>query len=425
MLVSGNIGAWVFWLVALGTGSMLYFMVGKFSLGAWLSYESGGLVVDSMVGNVSLLILIVMIVTSAVCSRDAGSANRGELVLMSVLGFVVFLVFVSDSWLMFYVAYEGSLIPLIMGVVWFGGYMERLESVLFMMFYMVVFSVPMVVYLLVSMWGGISMKMGMWGISVGSWVGSLLLGMMLVKVPIYGLHGWLPKVHVEAPSWGSVVLAAVMIKMGLYGMWRLGEEGFSSDSGLWLLWLWALAGILVCSMLCMMNSDLKRVVAYSSVVHMGGALWLGGLGLVSGGRGLLIVMLMHGVVSAALFMMVGVMGELGGSRSMLVLGALVEMISVAGILLVCGFVLNIGFPCSGNMLGELEIIFNLCGVWSLGAVIVGMIMILGCLFNVFVLSTLFSCKITEAEAFTEGTGVSSSIMMGFSVSGLIVLGALI
>nr|UTM92284.1 NADH dehydrogenase subunit 4 [Bolbosoma vasculosum] len=410
----------------LGSGVMAlvlwYVFVLKFGVGGGFFYESLFVHLDKLCVGLLLLGLGVWVLMSGIYVRDCGSHSGKEVQVSGLLMLLLGVVFLVDSWLSFYLVYEGSVVPLMVGVILFGGYYERLGSVLYLLVYMVVFSVPLVVVLLVCLGEGCSLVMGEWGLLwVSGWGLLLLLLSLLVKVPMYGVHSWLPKVHVEAPTWGSVVLAAVMIKMGVYGLWRLRGEGVWSVGLGEVFWLWALVGAVLCCVLCLMGSDFKLVVAYSSVVHMGGVVWLGGFGLVSGWRGLLIVMLMHGVVSGGLFIMAGSMGDLCQSRSLLLLSESVDFLTIWGVLLIVGLVLNVGFPFSGNMLGELEIVFGVCGMWSLGWLLVGALMFLGCLFNLYVLMVLSSNGFEVDSGVMFGVVVASSLMFLASVMGLFYL----
>nr|UTM92248.1 NADH dehydrogenase subunit 4 [Bolbosoma balaenae] len=403
-----------------------YIFILKFCVGVGFFYEGLFLHLDKLCGGLLLLGIGVWVLMGSIYVRDCVSYWGKEVFISGVLMVLLGVVFLVDSWLGFYVVYEGSVVPLMVAVVLFGGYYERLGSVLYLLVYMVLFSVPLVVVLLVCLGEGQSLVMGEWGLSWVGKMGLLLLVMgLLVKVPVYGLHSWLPKVHVEAPTWGSVVLAAVMIKMGVYGLWRLRSEGAWCAGLGETFWLWGLMGAVVCCVLCLMGSDFKLVVAYSSVVHMGGVVWLGGFGLVSGWRGLFLVMLMHGVVSGGLFIMAGSLGDLCQTRSLVLLSGAIDFLSLWGMMLIMGLVLNVGFPLSGNMLGELEILFGVCGMWGWGWIMVSALMFLGCLFNLYVVMVLSSAGMEVDSGVMFGVVLASGFMFLISLVGLVGLGLLL
>nr|QDM37027.1 NADH dehydrogenase subunit 4 [Centrorhynchus milvus] len=425
----------LFWVVVLGGVICWYVVLVMSGVGLGVFYVGSGFVTDLVVLGVVLLVGGVWVGMGSVYGSSVdvkvvkvhGGSVISEGGLSLVLGMMMLCVFLVDSWLGFYVVYEGSMVPLLVGVCLFGAYFERVGSVLYLLVYLVLFSVPLVAVLLISLGEGASLQMGAGGFSwLWGWVWWFLLGSMLVKVPMWGMHSWLPKVHVEAPSWGSVVLAGVMIKMGLYGMWRVRGEG-----GLWVelwdgVWLWALVGGVGACVLCLYVSDYKMLVAYSSVFHMAGVVWLGGMWLSFGWRGVLVVMMMHGVVSGALFMLAGSLGELGESRSLVLLGGLVEYMSLGGLVLVVGMVLNAGFPLSGNMVGELEVVLGVVGLWGWGWAVFLVMMFVGSLFNMFVLVELFSVgKVRKDVELWEGVVVGVGVMELGSVVSLLLVGVLL
>nr|QJI81289.1 NADH dehydrogenase subunit 4 [Centrorhynchus clitorideus] len=424
----------LFWVVVLGWAICWYVMMVLSGSGVGVFYEGSGFVSDWVVIGVVLLVGVVWVGMGGVYgagvnvmykfSTSYGGSVISEGGLSLLLGVMMVLVFVVDSWLSFYVVYEGSMLPLLVGVCLFGSYYERIVSVVYLLVYLVLFSVPLVLVLLVGLGNGENLLMieesFCW---VTGWVWCLLLGSMLVKVPLWGVHSWLPKVHVEAPTWGSVVLAGVMIKMGVYGLWRVRGVG-GSWVGMWdWLWLWALVGGVGACVLCFYVSDYKMLVAYSSVFHMAGVVWMGGVWVMFGWRGVLLVMMMHGVVSGALFMLAGGMSELGESRSLALLGGLVDFLSVGGLLVVVGMVLNVGFPVSGNMVAELEVVLGVMGLWSWGWVVFGVMMFMAGLFNMFVLVSLFSVgDVRKDVELGSGLVIGMGIMEMVSVAGLLVVG---
>nr|AMK47819.1 NADH dehydrogenase subunit 4 [Centrorhynchus aluconis] len=421
----------LFWALVLGGVICWYVVVVNFGVGSGVIYESEGLVIDSVVGGIVLLVGAVWVGMGSVYGGDFSkklSVNNSRRVLSEgslsyVLVLMMVSVFVVDSWFGFYIFYEGSMVPLLIGVCLFGSYYERLASVMYLMVYLILFSAPLVLVLLVCLGAADSVKMGSWGVLwVWGWAWLVLMGSMLVKVPLWGLHGWLPKVHVEAPSWGSVVLAGVMIKMGVYGLWRMRGEVMVGEDWGWL-WVWALFGGVVASLMCLFSSDFKMLVAYSSVFHMAGVVWLSGWMLGGGWRGVVIVVMMHGIVSGALFMLVGSLGDIGESRSLVLLSGLVDYLSVGGVVVISSFVLNAGFPFSGNMLGELEVVLGVLTVWGLGWVVLAVMLFVGSLFNMYLLMVVFSSgQVCKDLSVWAGVVVGVSVLLAVSAGSLAVLG---
>jgi NADH-quinone oxidoreductase subunit M len=204
------------------------------------------------------------------------------------------------------------------------------------------------------------------GIPVGTQalVAALLVAGLAVKVPVFPLHTWLPPAHTTAPTAGSVLLAAVLLKMGTYGLVRLPlasvPEGFAKVAP--VLAVLGAVGIIWGGLACLVERDLKRLVAYSSVAHMGFVV----LGLASGTRtGLqaaLFANVAHGVVSALLFVVVGGLKERWGSADLeTARAALREVTPRLGFALVVGFAASLGLPGLAGFWGEFLSVY---AAWS-------------------------------------------------------------
>lgn len=140
----------------------------------------------------------------------------------------------------------------------------------------------------------------------------------LIKLPLFGVHAWLPKAHVEAPVVGSMVLAGVLLKLGGYGLLRVAIFCPPNKGSLTVLTVLALVGALVCSLLCFRQHDLKSIVAYSSVVHMARVVMVIKSFESSAVLGVVLVMVAHGLVRRGLFLVVKRVYQLSGTRSAIV-----------------------------------------------------------------------------------------------------------
>jgi NADH-quinone oxidoreductase subunit M len=198
---------------------------------------------------------------------------------------------------------------------------------------------------------------------VGFWI---MLGFFIafaVKLPAFPLHSWLPDAHTEAPTAGSVILAGVLLKTGAYGMLRFVLPLFPHSAGLFapLAMLLAAIGIIYGAVLAFAQDDMKRLVAYSSVSHMGFVL----LGIFAGTalafQGVVVEMIAHGVSTGALFIVVGLLQDRLHTRDMRLLGGLfadIPMLSAAGMVFA---IASLGLPGLGNFVGEFLI---LLGSWE-------------------------------------------------------------
>nr|AFJ14693.1 NADH dehydrogenase subunit 4 [Pomphorhynchus laevis] len=361
----------------------VYFAVSGAFLGGF-EYAIANLEVSA---NSAIMLLLVGVIILSVLAWGVGS-DGGEYsssVVVFGMGLVMMLFFVVDSWVGFYAAYEGVVFPLIICVLVWGVYYERVSSCLYLVIYTVLFSTPLLLFVLWGVGGGHVMWVYWWGLPVlgeWGWLLFIVLLAMLVKVPIYGLHGWLPKVHVGSPTWGSILLAGVVIKLGVYGMYILTMSGVAGSAA-WLVGLWSLVGGVVSGAYCLVVGDTKSLVAYSSVVHMAATVWL--LSIVSSGvwRGVVLLIIMHGLVSAAMFGFIGGLGESFKSRSVVLLKGVVSVYTFGGLLLMVVLVFNMGFPISGGMLGEIEAFNAIFKMFEGGWLLVVMYMMTGCMFSLY------------------------------------------
>nr|YP_009123022.1 NADH dehydrogenase subunit 4 [Cherax tenuimanus]AJK90906.1 NADH dehydrogenase subunit 4 [Cherax tenuimanus] len=293
----------------------------------------------------------------------------GFLLVNLVLLLVLFLTFSSVNYLMFYISFESSLVPMLVLILGWGYQPERIQAGIYMLFYTLFASLPLLVSLLslYGLEGSLSMGLLMNGPSILT-LGSLwyfcTVFAFMVKLPLFMFHLWLPKAHVEAPVAGSMILAGVLLKLGGYGLIRV--LGLFSEVNKMFSWLWMSLGILggvIISLMCLRQVDMKSLIAYSSVAHMG--LVLGGLVSMSswGLNGALVVMIGHGLCSSGLFCLANIVYERFGSRSLMISKGLLNFMPSLGLwwfLLAIG---NMAAPPTLNLMGEISLIISVVS-WS-------------------------------------------------------------
>jgi NADH-quinone oxidoreductase subunit M len=193
-----------------------------------------------------------------------------------------------------------------------------------------------------------------------------------IKVPIFPLHTWLPDAHTEAPTAGSVMLASVMLKIGTYGFIRFAVPFFPSvalsPSVSALIVLLAVIGIIYGALVAMVQPDFKRLVAYSSVSHLGFVmLGIWGLTLQSV-QGALMVMIAHGLSTGALFLLIGMMYERRHSRDIAAFGGIARSVPILSLLLTLVAFSSIGLPGLNGFIGEFLVLLGSFGryPWATG-----------------------------------------------------------
>nr|YP_010709585.1 NADH dehydrogenase subunit 4 [Rhagonycha satoi]WCS40181.1 NADH dehydrogenase subunit 4 [Rhagonycha satoi] len=320
----------------------------------------------------TLWILGLMILASEKIITMNFYSNMFILMLM-ILMISLFLVFSSMNLFIFYIFFEVSVIPTLILILGWGYQPERIQAGIYMFFYMLLTSLPMMIsifYLYIKFNSLDFFKL----MNLNSYLLFFCLTMIfMVKIPMYFVHLWLPKAHVEAPVSGSMILAGIMLKLGGYGLIRLMKIFIFIINDLSIIFIsLSLVGSLIVSLMCLVQSDMKALIAYSSVSHMG--LVLAGIFSFSmwGVTGAFIMMLAHGLCSSGLFCLSNMTYERLGSRSLFLGKGLINYMPNMTFwwFLFCSS--NMAAPPSLNLLGEIMIINSMIW-WNIYLVIIIML----------------------------------------------------
>nr|AGG69272.1 NADH dehydrogenase subunit 4 [Nannoperca australis] len=300
--------------------------------------------------------------------------NRQRMFIMLLTSLQIFLIlaFGATEILMFYVMFEATLIPTLILITRWGNQTERLNAGTYFLFYTLAGSLPLLVALLLlqNNMGTLSLLTLQYSNPLPLltnadklwWAGCLLA--FLVKMPLYGVHLWLPKAHVEAPVAGSMILAAVLLKLGGYGMMRMMImlEPLTKELSYPFI-IFALWGVIMTGSICLRQTDLKSLIAYSSVSHMG--LVIGGILIQTpwGFTGALILMVAHGLTSSALFCLANTNYERTHSRTMVLARGLQMALPLMASWWFIASLANLALPPFPSLMGELMIITSLFS-WS-------------------------------------------------------------
>nr|WNH20135.1 NADH dehydrogenase subunit 4 [Grammicolepis brachiusculus] len=350
----------------------------------WLknSSENGWSMLNPMLGtdplSTPLLILtcwllpLMILASQHHMTQEPFNRQRVYIILLSSLQFFLILAFSATEILMFYVMFEATLIPTLIIITRWGNQKERLNAGTYFLFYTLAGSLPLLIALLLlqNYTGTLSMLTIPYSNPLHTtdwahklwWAGCMIA--FLVKMPLYGVHLWLPKAHVEAPIAGSMILAAVLLKLGGYGMMRIMMAMTPpSKEMIFPFIILALWGVIMTGSICLRQTDLKSLIAYSSVSHMG--LVAGGILIQTpwGFTGALILMIAHGLASSALFCLANTNYERTHSRTMLLTRGLQMVLPLMTTWWFIASLANLALPPLPNLMGEIMIISSLFN-WS-------------------------------------------------------------
>nr|YP_010251422.1 NADH dehydrogenase subunit 4 [Carios vespertilionis]QTW91419.1 NADH dehydrogenase subunit 4 [Carios vespertilionis]QTW91432.1 NADH dehydrogenase subunit 4 [Carios vespertilionis] len=264
------------------------------------------------------------------------------------------LCFSISNLLGFYLFFESVLFPIIMLIFGWGNQPERLQAGIYMLFYTLFGSLPLLLFLLMNNFYLSFLFMSWIDFSSNFFLMMMSSFAFLVKLPMFLVHMWLPKAHVEAPIVGSMILAGVLLKLGIYGMFRLLFMIIDSVivHGCWMISILVLGSVMIC-LICLCQVDMKALIAYSSVSHMGLAM----AGLLSlhvwGFYGNLLIMLGHGLCSSGLFCLANFYYERFKTRSMIMLSGMGIFFPFLSIWWFFFCVINMAAPPTMNLGGEL------------------------------------------------------------------------
>src|SRR5437762_10173528 len=231
------------------------------------------------------------------------------------------------------------------------------------------------------------------------WLWLAFFASFAVKVPMWPVHTWLPDAHVEAPTAGSVILAGVLLKLGGYGFIRFSLPMFPAASAYFTPLVFALSAIAIIytSFVALAQTDMKKLIAYSSVAHMG-LVTMGLFALTSEAvQGAVIQMLSHGLVSAALFLVVGVVYDRLHTRDIDRYGGLVERMPVYAFVFMCFMLASIGLPGTSGFVGEFLILLGTFRVSTLECFLAATALFLGAMYMLYLYRRVIFGTITRDD----------------------------
>nr|YP_010875327.1 NADH dehydrogenase subunit 4 [Chelonoidis carbonarius]QOD98696.1 NADH dehydrogenase subunit 4 [Chelonoidis carbonarius]WGW14977.1 NADH dehydrogenase subunit 4 [Chelonoidis carbonarius] len=304
--------------------------------------------------------------------------------------------FSATELIMFFIAFETTLIPTLVIITRWGNQAERLNAGTYFLFYTLIGSLPLLVALsfMQTQNGTLStliMQLNQ-PTMMNSWSHSMwwfaLLTAFMIKMPLYGLHLWLPKAHVEAPIAGSMILAAVLLKLGGYGIIRVTMTLNPLSKTLsYPFMMMALWGIIMTSSICLRQTDLKSLIAYSSVSHMGLVVAATLTQTQWSYTGSITLMIAHGLTSSMLFCLANTNYERIHSRTLLLTRNMQLVLPLMGLWWLLASLTNMALPPTINLMGELTIIISLFNWSNTTILMTGLGTLITAIYTLYMLAT--------------------------------------
>ncbi len=359
------------------------------------------------IDGISLFFILLATFLTVLCVvaswTNVHSQVREYMIAFLVLETMMVGIFSALDFVLFYVFFEGVLVPMFLIIGVWGGPRRIYAAFKFFLFTLLGSVLSLLAIITVYY------QTGSTDITVAlshnfppelqKWLFLAFLASFAVKVPMWPVHTWLPDAHVEAPTAGSVILAGVLLKMGGYGFIRFSLPMFPLASAYFTPLMFALSAIAIIytSFVALAQTDMKKLIAYSSIAHMG-FVTMGLFALTSEAvQGAMIQMLSHGLVSAALFLCVGVVYDRLHTREIDRYGGLADTMPAYGFVFMCFMLASVGLPGTSGFVGEFLILLGTFRVSTLECFLAATALFLGAMYMLYLYRRVIFGTITRTD----------------------------
>ena len=371
-------------------------------IGDSITYHMG---VDGI--SILFVILTTFLMPMCILASDVIHTRVKEyMVAFLVLETLMIGVFCALDLVLFYLFFEAGLIPMFLIIGIWGG-PRRIYATFKFFLYTLLGSLLMLLaiiamYLMAGTTDVVALTDFQFPPAMQNWLWLAFFASFAVKVPMWPVHTWLPDAHVEAPTAGSVILAGVLLKMGGYGFIRFSLPMFPDASVYFtpLIYTLSVVAIIYTSLVALVQEDMKKLIAYSSIAHMG-FITLGTFTFTEQGlQGAIIQMISHGIVSGALFLCVGVVYDRLHTREIARYGGLVNRMPVYAFVFMLFTMATVGLPGTSGFVGEFMILSGTFRADTVAATLASTGLILGAAYSLYLYRRVMFGELVHADLMT-------------------------
>nr|ACF06390.1 NADH dehydrogenase subunit 4 [Toxocara canis] len=333
--------------------------------------------------------------------------NNSLLVLSELLVFVCVFFFVPVNVIMMYVFFELSMVPILIMILGYGSQIEKINSAYYLIFYAAFCSFP---FLFVYFKSFFFISLVYFDFNL-SWEMVFVLSLsFMMKFPVYFLHLWLPKAHVEAPTTASMLLAGLLLKLGTAGFLRILGSLCFVHSNVWVLL--AFLGMILAAFCCVFQSDAKALAAYSSITHMSFLLMAIVFVMMSGKTSGIVMMLAHGYTSTLMFYLVGEFYHVSMSRMVYYMNGFFGSSMIMALIFVVVFLSNSGTPPSLSFISEFSAISVSMSLFKFSFWVLFMYFFVAFYYSIYLLtSSVMGKSFVDMSVWNVGFAIPLVVMM--------------
>nr|UPL65722.1 NADH dehydrogenase subunit 4 [Enoplops sibiricus] len=349
-----------------------------------ISYGFGMDLLSYCMVFLTIWIIFLMLIASTKIKFNYNYNFEFLFIILFMLIILIF-TFTTMNLFMFYFYFESSMIPTLFLIFGWGYQPERFLAGLYLLFYTLFASFPLLISIFYIYYNCNTLFYFMISVDMNIYLYLSLVLAFLVKMPMVFVHFWLPSAHVEAPVSGSMILAGVLLKLGGYGLYRvLFFMNYFYYNYLWIVI--SLFGTFMVGLLCLSQVDIKSMIAYSSVAHMG--LVISGIMTCNyyGFLGSLVLMIGHGLCSSGLFALANMMYERSHSRSLLINKGFITFMPTMSMFWFLFSINNMSSPPSLNLFGEILLINSILSWSPLTSIFIAFSSFFSCCYSIYLYS---------------------------------------